>query len=141
MPPHAFEALDSRIRTTHDRCCVEPPGQDGYNCLLLAAIDQLRLLVATADIGTEALRTLVREFLVEWKTLVLDDDWRQRPDCCPDELMRLGDAGPDYDEFLSASEAIGNHVVLLAICGVMSKLTRMRIAAQVRASRACAPPR
>ena len=85
MPPHAFEALDSRISTTHGLCCVEPPGQDGYNCLLLAAIDQLRLLVATADIGTEALRTLVREFL--------------------------------------------------------SKLTRMRIAAQVRASRACAPPR
>ena len=91
--------------------------------------------------GTVELRILVREFLVEWKTLVLDDDWRQRPDCCPDELMRLGDAGPDYDEFLSASDAIGNHVVLLAICGVLSKLTRMRIAAQVRASRACAPPR
>ena len=82
---HAFEALDSRIHRTHGRRCVEPPGQDGYNCLLLAAIDQLRLLVATADIGTEALRTLVREFL--------------------------------------------------------SKLTRMRIAAQVRDSRACAPPR
>ena len=45
MPPHAFEALDSRISTTHGLCCVEPPGQDGYNCLLLAAIDQLRLLV------------------------------------------------------------------------------------------------
>ena len=136
-----FEALDSRIHRTHGRRCVEPPGQDGYNCLLLAAIDQLHPLFATADIGTVELRMLVREFLVEWKTLVLDDDWRQRPDCCPDELMTLGDAGPDYDEFLSASEAIGNHVVLLAICGVMSKLTRMRIAAQVRASRACAPPR
>ena len=61
--------------------------------------------------------------------------------CCPDELVRLGDAGPDYDEFLFTLDAIGNHVVLLAICGVLSKLTRMRIAAQVRASRACAPPR
>ena len=38
MPPHVFEALDSRISTTHGLCCVEPPGQDGYNCLLLAAI-------------------------------------------------------------------------------------------------------
>ena len=131
---HAFEALDSRIRTTHGRRCVEPPDQDGYNCLLLASIDQLSLLVASADIGTEELRMFVREFLVEWKTLVLDDDWRQRPDCCPDELVRLGDAGPDYDEFLFALDAIGNHVVLLAICGVLSKLARMRIAAQVRAS-------
>ena len=141
--PCAFGALDSRIRRTHGRRCVEPPGQDGYNCLLLAAIDQLRLLdlVATADIGTEELRTLVREFLVEWRTLVLDDDWRQRPYCCPDELVRLGDAGTDYEEFLSACDAVGNHVVLLAICGVASKLTRKRMAAQVRASRACAPPR
>ena len=38
---HGFEALDSRIHRTHGRRCVEPPGQDGYNCLLLAAIDQL----------------------------------------------------------------------------------------------------
>ena len=45
-----FEALDSRIHTTHGLRCIEPPGQDGYNCLLLAAIDQLRLLFATADI-------------------------------------------------------------------------------------------
>eukprot|EP00964_Phaeocystis_antarctica_P056155 scaffold33101_cov64-Phaeocystis_antarctica.AAC.2 len=36
---HGFEALDSRIHRTHGRRCVEPPGQDGYNCLLLAAID------------------------------------------------------------------------------------------------------
>ena len=73
---HGFEALDSRIHRTHGRRCVEPPGQDGYNCLLLAAIDQLHPLFATADIGTVELRMLVREFLVEWKTLVLDDDWR-----------------------------------------------------------------
>ena len=82
---------------------------------------------------------LVREFLVEWKTLVLDDDWRQRPDCCPDELMKLRDAGPDYDEFLSASDAVGNHVVLLAICGVLSKRARTRITAHHGAG-ACLPP-
>ena len=127
---HGFEALDSRIHRTHGRRCVEPPGQDGYNCLLLAAIDQLHPLFATADIGTVELRMLVREFLVEWKTLVLDDDWRQRPDCCPDELMKLRDAGPDYDEFLSIADTVGNHVVPLAICGVLSKRARTRITAQ-----------
>ena len=130
---HGFEALDSRIHRTHGRRCVEPPGQDGYNCLLLAAIDQLHPLFATADIGTVELRMLVREFLVEWKTLVLDDDWRQRlSDCCPDELITLRD-GPDYHEFLSIADTVGNHVVPLAICGVLSKRARTRITAQVLA--------
>ena len=76
---------------------------------------------------------LVREFLVEWKTLVLDDDWRQRlSDCCPDELITLRD-GPDYHEFLSIADTVGNHVVPLAICGVLSKRARTRITAQVLA--------
>ena len=132
-----FEALDSRIHRTHGRRCVEPPGQDGYNCLLLAAIDQLHPLFATADIGTVELRMLVREFLVEWKTLVLDDDWRQRlSDCCPDELITLRD-GPDYHEFLSIADTVGNHVVPLAICGVLSKRARTRITAQVLACPLC----
>jgi len=134
---HGFEALDSRIHRTHGRRCVEPPGQDGYNCLLLAAIDQLHPLFATADIGTVELRMLVREFLVEWKTLVLDDDWRQgSSDCCPDELITLRD-GPDYHEFLSIADTVGNHVVPLAICGVLSKRARTRITAQVRACPLC----
>ena len=76
--------------------------------------------------GTVELRILVREFLVEWKTLVLDDDWRRRPDCCPDELMKLRDAGHDYDEFLSIADTVGKHVVPLAICGVLSKRARTR---------------
>ena len=131
--PRGFEVLESRIHTTHGLRCIEPPGQDGYNCLLLAAIDQLRLLFATADIGTVELRTLVREFLIEWQTLVLVGDWRQRSsNCCPDELITLRD-GPDYHEFLSIADTVGNHVVPLAICGVLSKRARTRITAQVLA--------
>lgn len=87
--------------------------------------------------GTVELRILVREFLVEWKTLVLDDDWRQRlSDCCPDELITLRD-GPDYHEFLSIADTVGNHVVPLAICGVLSKRARTRITAQVLACPLC----
>ena len=127
-----FEALDSRIHTTHGLRCIEPPGQDGYNCLLLAAIDQLRLLFATADIGTVELRTLVREFLIEWQTLVLVGDWRQRSsDCCPHELITLRD-GPDYHEFLSIADTVGNHVVPLAICRVLSKRASLERASQRR---------
>jgi len=36
----AFGGLDNRLHA-QGRHCFEPPGQDCYNCLLLAAIDQL----------------------------------------------------------------------------------------------------
>ena len=44
----AFGALDNRLHA-QGRRCFEPSGQDGYNCLLLAAIDQLRLLGFALD--------------------------------------------------------------------------------------------
>jgi hypothetical protein len=136
----AFGALDNRLHA-QGRRCFEPSGQDGYNCLLLAAIDQLRLRGFAIGLEAEELRMLVREFLIEWQTLVLDGDWRLRSDCCPDELMTLRDAGPDYHEFLSIAETVGNHVVLLAICGVLSQRTGTRITAQVRACPSVKTPR
>ena len=36
----AFGGLDNRLHVLGRRC-FEPPGQDGYNCLLLAAIDSV----------------------------------------------------------------------------------------------------
>ena len=127
----AFGGLDNRLHVLGRRC-FEPPGQDGYNCLLLAAIDQLCHLGFACDVDAERLRSLVRAFLAEWRTLVLDNDWRWRSDSCLDELMTLEDAGPDYLEFLSNADACGNHVVLLGIIGVFSKLTRMRWTSEVR---------
>ena len=127
----AFGGLDNRLHA-QGRHCFEPPGQDGYNCLLFAAIDQLCHLGFACDMDADRLRSLVREFLTEWRTLVLDNDWRRRSDSCLDELMTLQDAGPDYLEFLSNAYACGNHVLLLGILGVFSKLTRMRLTSEVR---------
>ena len=127
----AFEALDARISAQHSRRCFEPAGQDGVNCLLLAALDQLCDVGLTVDVSATELRELVIVFLVEWKTLVIDSDWKQRSvDRC-DDLTHLCDAGSDYDEFLSTSTAVGNHVTLMAICGVLSKRKGERIEGQV----------
>ena len=76
----------------------------------------------------------MRAFLVEWKTLVLDRDWKQRSVGRSDELTRLCDAGNDYEKFLSTEAAVGNAVVLIGICGVLSKLKGERIEAQVRST-------
>ena len=103
-----FEALDACISAQHSRRCFEPAGQDGVNCLLLAALDQLCDVGLTVDVSATELRELVIVFLVEWKTLVIDSDWKQRSvDRC-DDLTHLCDAGSDYDEFLSTSTAVGN---------------------------------
>ena len=72
----AFGGLDNRLHA-QGRHCFEPPGQDGYNCLLLAAIDQLCHLGFACDMDADRLRSLVREFLTEWRALVLDNDWRK----------------------------------------------------------------
>ena len=120
------------ISAQHSRRCFEPAGQDGVNCLLLAALDQLCGVGFTVDVNATELRELVIVFLVEWKTLVIDRrqcDWKQRSvDRCDDltHLYMRSRARP-YDEFLSTSTAVGNHVTLMAICGVLSKRTGERI--------------
>ena len=129
----AFLSLDERLRA-HRRYCFEPTGQDGTNCLLLAAIDQMHDIGLTVDVDASELRGLVRGFLAEWKTLVIDGDWQKRSADRRDDLTRLCDAGTDYDEFLSKRTAVGNHVVLMAICGVFSKLKKERIEGQVRSA-------
>ena len=120
----AFLALDERLRAEYNRYSFEPTGQDGTNCLLLAALDQMHDIGLTVDIDAAELRELVRVFLAEWKTLVIDCDWQKRSTDRLDDLTRLCDAGPDYNEFLSKPTAVGNHVVLMAICGVFSKLKK-----------------
>ena len=129
----AFVSLDERL-AQFSRFCFEPSGQDGTNCLLLAAIDQMRDVGLTVDIDASELRGLVRDFLAEWKTLVVDGDWQKRSADRCDDLTRLCDAGPDYYEFLSKQTAVGNHVVLMAICGVFSQLKKERIEGQVRSA-------
>ena len=70
-------SLDERLAQC-GRFCFEPSGQDGSNCLLLAAIDQMHDVGLTVDIDASELRGLVRDFLADWKTLVVDGDWQNR---------------------------------------------------------------
>ena len=70
----AFLALDERLRAEYNRYRIEPTGQDGTNCLLLAALDQIHDIGLTVDIDAAELRDLVIVFLAEWKTLVIDCD-------------------------------------------------------------------
>ena len=48
-----FRHLDARLRTELKRYCYEPPGQDGFSCLLLAVLHQLEEL-GLPDVGDAA---------------------------------------------------------------------------------------
>ena len=41
----AFLALDERLGAEYNRYSFEPTGQDGTNCLLLAALDQMHDII------------------------------------------------------------------------------------------------
>ena len=129
----AFDKLSQRVGKPLGLRFHEPPGQNGYDCLLLAGLDQVSDLGFELDLSATQLRGLVKTFLREWKTLVLDSDWQQRDCGRSDDLTMLSDAGSDYTEFLNDPKAVGTQAVLLALVGVLSQITHARIQANVRA--------
>ena len=132
----AFRLLSQRVFEEIGRRFHEPPHQNGYDCLLLAALDQMDDQGFTLSVHAAELRMAVKSFLREWKTLVLDHNWEGRAagaQCA--ELTLLCDAGPDYLQFLTDPKAVGTQAVLLAICGVLSVWSHVRVEAQVHASR------
>ena len=125
-------ALDRRLRRDHERRCYEPSGQNGYDCLLLAALDQLEQEAAAVDLSAAELRAIVRIHLEDWRLVVLDDDLADRAASRSDELFRFCDAGADYYDFIHSPLAVGNMTVLLALLGVVSNKLHRRVDAQVR---------
>ena len=88
--PTRFRALDERISRTVGRRGHEPADQDGSSCLLLAAIDQAEEQGFSLGLDAAGLRRLVRAWLEEWKTLVIDSDWNRSG---RDEIGLLCNAG------------------------------------------------
>ena len=62
--------------------------------------------------------------------MLVSDDWRQAYTTVAD-LAMLCDFGPDYWDFLCDERAVGNHVVLFAICGFLSEHFSVGFSAQV----------
>lgn len=128
--------LTARLRGVLKRTAHEPSGQDGVNCLLLAALDQLNELQLPHSLDVSSLRSHIEVWLIDNRTLIADADWRQRSTIQHEELGQLCSFGDDYWSFLKDDQAVGTHVTVLAICGVLSKITGCQINAQ-----ACfAPP-
>ena len=128
----AFATLDERLRSQFNRCLHEPAGQDGVSCLLLAVIDQLNDLEMRAhELDAAALRTRTCVWLVENRTTIVDDVWKCRASAEYSDFGLLCDFGDDYYEFLENERAVGNHVVLVAICGVLSEFFCVDFAAKV----------
>ena len=66
-----FRHLDARLRSELNRYCYEPPGQDGFSCLLLAVLHQLEEL-GLPDVGDAArLRAETVAWMLENQTFVL----------------------------------------------------------------------
>ena len=129
----AFSKLSQRVGKLLGLHFHEPSGQNGYDCLMLAGLDQSSDLGFELGLSATQLRGLVKTFLREWRSLVLDNDWLQRGCGRSDELTLLCDACSDYTEFLNDPQAVGTHAVLLALIGVLSELTCEHIEAKVRA--------
>ena len=89
-----FEGLIIRLKPL-DLYLFEPAGQDGRSCLLLAGLDQVKFNGLHAALDHADLRGRITEFLIDFATLVLDDDATGRSITRCDELCCLRDAGPD----------------------------------------------
>ena len=109
----SLSALNTRIRSDEMRQVYEPSGQDGYNCLLLAALHQLSELglgrVLPAGFNINHLRELCKEWLRVNRVLQIGAAY----------LCEFGD---EYSSFLEDPRAVGNHVVILAILAVFGKM-------------------
>ena len=114
--------FDARMRLEEGRTVHEPPGQDGFNCLLLAALHQ----VTELGLGTNTppgfdvhqLRARCRSWLRTNSTLLFGD-------AC------LCDFGEDYHSFVNDDHAWGNQVVLYAIMGVFLNMFQCSFSAKV----------
>jgi len=138
LPMHAdFVSLNKRLLSQFNRRLYEPAGQDGVSCLLLAVLDQLHDLElhdASIEMDAAKLRGLTVTWLVDNRDMIIADDWKQRGAAQSAELGVLHECGSEFSEFLEDEHAVGNHIVLLAICGVLSELFCIDFAAKVRAS-------
>lgn len=126
--------LSARLRDGLKRRIYEPAGQDGINCLLLAALDQLNELQLAHHLDVKSLRSHIEIWLIDNRTLIADADWRNRTTIQREDLGQLCSFGEDYWSFLKDERAVGTHVTVLAICGVLSEVTGYQINAQ-----ACLP--
>lgn len=94
-----FSALSKRARKLFGRAAYEPAGQDGVNCLLLALLDQVDELGLPLPAGfdAEALRSACQKWMLNNKTLVVEDAWNEgyQP---PGELPLLCDFD-DADQY------------------------------------------
>ena len=107
----SWSGLATRVRLEQGRDVHEPGGQDGYNCLFLAAMHQLtdNGLCAPCDVDVHQLRRMCRDWLAYHRTLLFGG-------AC---LCEFGD---DYTSFIEDDFAWGNHVVIFAILGVFGRL-------------------
>ena len=91
-----FKELDQRLRKTCGRCCVEPDGQDGVSCLLLAVMDQLQdLNLDASGCDHRWLRANTSTWMIENRSLLVSDEWKQTYSSVA-ELSMLCEFGPDY---------------------------------------------
>jgi hypothetical protein len=109
----SWDALAKRIRLEQGRDLHDPGGQDGYNCLLIAAMHQLAENGLSSRLvpgfNIHQLRRMCREWLKVNRTLLFGE-------AC---LCEFGD---DYNSFIDDEFAWGNHVVIFAILGVFGGL-------------------
>eukprot|EP00966_Prymnesium_polylepis_P216178 5004443-Prymnesium_polylepis.2 len=104
-----FESLRRRTEKAHGLVPYEPFGQDGYSCLLLAALDQIRehglAQLLPPGLGAHQLRDRVRRWLIDHGTLVIDDNWNGQEGAGRSELALLRDFGDDYWQFVHKPNA------------------------------------
>ena len=125
----ALRRLADRVLSRHAH---EPAGQNGFDCLLLAALDQLDDLgEQLPGMDATSLRGSAQAWMRENATLVVSD-WSSTAVQNAD-LSRLCDYGREYFDFLHEKKAVGNHVVVLAICAVLSIMLNKEVRAQVSA--------
>ena len=119
----SWAGLEMRMNLEQLRTLHEPNGQDGYNCLLIAALHQLiehELGSHLASwLNVHQLRRMCREWLAHNRTLLFGD-------AC---LCEFGD---DYTSFIEDDHAWGNHIVVFAILGVFGRLCNCGFSAKVR---------
>ena len=124
-------SLTARLRGVLTRSAHEPRGQDGINCLLLAALHQLDELQLAHSLNVDSLRSHLEVWLIDNRSLIADAEWRQSSTIQYEEFGQLCSFGEDYWSFLKDDKAVGSHITVLAICGVFSEITGCQIQAQV----------
>lgn len=126
----AFDELSIR---TDGRRVHSPAGQNGSDCILFAVLDQMDELLLRSSLprglDASALRELTRAWMRKNGTLPLESGWASSSSQCSGMLR---DFGSDYSDFLHDEKAHGNHVVLLAICAVLTTLLGKELRALVR---------